>query len=274
MIGNASQLKKEYENNYKEQRIKNLKHLRENIAKMNQTDFSNELGIQKSNFSLIENGGRDLSLYNIQAYKTYFKEQFALDISTDFLLGYTDILTNEIAGICDITGLSGKSLETLKIWNYYKCHNINVLPMYGRGDIEGLNLILEDWYNRYTKRLPALIGQSILSDIRAYIYSDLYEIEKPIGIRYKSGNKWYALDVGDIVKNNKNERDIEQIQIIGELGSNLSTNNEVVTKLYNKDDRSDCFTSDLAVRYEAVIKDNINHKLDSLKRNLSPLEMN
>lgn len=114
MIGNASQLKKEYEKNCREQRIKNLKHLRENIAKISASDFCKELGIPKSNFSDIENGkeGRNLSLYNIQAYKTYFKEKHSLDISTDFLLGYTDILTTDsnIQMIHKETGLSEASI--------------------------------------------------------------------------------------------------------------------------------------------------------------------
>ena len=90
MAYNADTLKKQYQNNYQIQRIANLIELREKIAKLSLTEFSKQIGIQKSNLSSIENGDRDLSLFNIQAYKTFFHEKYTLEISTDYLLGYSN----------------------------------------------------------------------------------------------------------------------------------------------------------------------------------------
>lgn len=86
---NADSLKKTYEAHYKKQRIANLIELREEIANLSLTDFSKQIGIQKSNLSSLEKGDRDLSLFNIQAYKTFFREKYNLDISADYLLGYS-----------------------------------------------------------------------------------------------------------------------------------------------------------------------------------------
>lgn len=113
---NADSLKKTYEAYYKKQRIANLIELREEIANLSLTDFSKQIGIQKSNLSSLEKGDRDLSLFNIQAYKTFFREKYNLDISADYLLGYSK---NKYANenyqmISRVTGLSDKSIDCLK----------------------------------------------------------------------------------------------------------------------------------------------------------------
>lgn len=116
MSYNADTLKKAYQNKYSEQRKKNLIGLRENIAHMTLTEFSKQTGIQKSNLSALENGDRDLSLFNIQVYKTFFAQKYNLDISTDYLLGYSN---NKYADenyqmITRITGLTDESIDCLK----------------------------------------------------------------------------------------------------------------------------------------------------------------
>lgn len=121
MAYNADTLKKQYQNNYQIQRIANLIELREKIAKLSLTEFSKQIGIQKSNLSSIENGDRDLSLFNIQAYKTFFHEKYNLDISTDYLLGYSN---NKYANenyqmISKITGLNDNSIDCLKELQQY-----------------------------------------------------------------------------------------------------------------------------------------------------------
>lgn len=110
----AYTLKKQYEKACKEQRIKNLKRLREEIAKLSQTEFCKQTGFQKSNLSKLENGDRDLSLFNIQVYKTYFLEKYDLNISTDYLLGYTNVISNESMDISNDLGISGDSISKLK----------------------------------------------------------------------------------------------------------------------------------------------------------------
>ena len=123
MSYNANTLKKAYQNKYSEQRKKNLIGLRENIAHMTLTEFSKQTGIQKSNLSALENGDRDLSLFNIQVYKTFFSQRYNLDISTDYLLGYSN---NKYADenyqmITRTTGLTDESINTLK-----EIHNGNM----------------------------------------------------------------------------------------------------------------------------------------------------
>lgn len=131
MSYSADTLKRHYQNNYKKQRISNLVELREKTAKLSLTEFSKQIGIQKSNLSSLENGDRDLSLFNIQAYKTFFHEKYNLDISTDYLLGYSN---NKYANenyqmISKITGLTDNSIDCLKSLQQYgkMTHGIKVL---------------------------------------------------------------------------------------------------------------------------------------------------
>lgn len=117
MSYSADALKKAYQNKYSEQRKKNLIDLREGIAKMSLTEFSKQTGIQKSNLSALENGDRELSLFNIQVYKTFFSDRYKLDISTDYLLGYS---RNKYADesyqmISKVTGLTDSSIDYLKL---------------------------------------------------------------------------------------------------------------------------------------------------------------
>lgn len=110
----ADQLKKEYEKEFKEQRIKNLIRLREDIAGLTQTEFSKRIGIQKSNLSVIENGERDLSLFNIQAYIKYFAENHNINLSADYLLGYATTFENNTENLCNELGLSEGALWILR----------------------------------------------------------------------------------------------------------------------------------------------------------------
>lgn len=123
---NANTLKLQYEKNCLEQRKKNLVRLREQIACLTQTEFSKRTGIQKSNLSYLENGDRDMSLFNIQVYKTYFLEHHSLNVSTDYLLGYTDIIRNESMNTSKDLNLSNDSLECLKYLSTNE-RNLNLL---------------------------------------------------------------------------------------------------------------------------------------------------
>lgn len=58
---NADSLKKTYEAHYKKQRIANLIELREEIANLSLTDFSKQIGIQKSNLSSLE---KEIEIYH------------------------------------------------------------------------------------------------------------------------------------------------------------------------------------------------------------------
>mgnify|MGYP000294146427 CR=1 FL=1 len=145
MSYSADALKKAYQSNYSKQRKKNLIDLREGIAKMSLTEFSKQTGIQKSNLSALENGDRELSLFNIQVYKTFFSDRYDLDISTDYLLGYS---RNKYADenyqmISKVTGLSDSSIDCLKLIK----SDDN-----GLGTLSTLNLLMSD-YNRFSALL-------------------------------------------------------------------------------------------------------------------------
>ena len=108
-----SEMQKHYRENCGTQRKRNLIHLREDIADMSLTSFAADIGIAKGNISAIESGERDLSVGNIQSYKTYFKEYHDLDISVDYLMGYTDIIENKSASIAKDLRLSDETLSFL-----------------------------------------------------------------------------------------------------------------------------------------------------------------
>lgn len=114
MLYNADALKKQYEKECLEQRNKNLKKLREDIAKMSSTKFANQIGIKKPNLSRLESGDANLSLSNIHAYKTYFKDNFSLNVSVDFLMGYTDVIENQSMSVAKDLGLSAPAIAVLK----------------------------------------------------------------------------------------------------------------------------------------------------------------
>lgn len=137
-----SQLKMrdDYRGKYSMQRKKNLIHLRSDIANLKLSEFANRIGIVKSNLSEIEDGKRDLSIGNIQSYRTYFKDNHNLSISTDYLLGYTDVMINESADIALDFGLTNDSIEVLRNMSDTELDMFNKLAA-GNGMI---NLLLNE----------------------------------------------------------------------------------------------------------------------------------
>lgn len=107
-------MKDNYRKKYSLQRKKNLIHLRFDIANLKLSDFASRIGIVKSNLSEIEDGKRDLSIGNIQSYKTYFKDNHNLVVSADYLLGYTDVIENQKMNIALDFGLTNNSIEVLR----------------------------------------------------------------------------------------------------------------------------------------------------------------
>lgn len=108
-----SVMKMNYQKECHEQRSENLVYLREQIAKMNLTDFSKEIGIVKTNLSDIEKGNRDLSISNLHSYKTYFGEKHNLNVSTDYLLGYTDMIENKSMNMAQDLALSRSAINSI-----------------------------------------------------------------------------------------------------------------------------------------------------------------
>lgn len=69
--------------------------------------------------------------------------------SSDYLFGYIDLPTKEKTDINRLTGLSSKAVDALQILHCPKDASVEDSQQIGRYDIIALNLILEDFYDRY-----------------------------------------------------------------------------------------------------------------------------
>lgn len=113
MAYTSDALKKEYKKETNTQRKKNLRKIREDIAKLSLSDFARETGITKNDLSMLENGDKLLSLFHIQAYKKFFLENHKINLSVDFIMGFTDIMENNNLNYQKQIGLSSDAIETL-----------------------------------------------------------------------------------------------------------------------------------------------------------------
>lgn len=138
----SEQSKNDYKK-YIPQRKENLIRLREKIANMNQAAFAKDIDITAKDISNIENGEKNLSLFHIQAYRKYFMENYNLDVSVDYLLGYTNVMENRSMNISNELGLTGESIEMLKLMNDKK----NTLYPENKKNLLMLNFILSSFYD-------------------------------------------------------------------------------------------------------------------------------
>lgn len=132
-------MKDDYRKKYSLQRKKNLIHLRSDIANLKLSEFASRIGIVKSNLSEIEDGKRDLSIGNIQSYRTFFKDNHNLIVSADYLLGYTDVIENQKMNIALDFGLTNNSIEVLRNMSDIEIDMFNRLAKDGM-----LNLLLNE----------------------------------------------------------------------------------------------------------------------------------
>ena len=130
----SEQSKNDYKK-YLTQRKVNLIRLREKIANMNQAAFAKDIDITAKDISTIENGEKNLSLFHIQAYRKYFMENYNLNVSVDYLLGYTDVIENRSMNIGNELGLTGESIEMLKLMNDKKNNLYKENKKKHRGDL-------------------------------------------------------------------------------------------------------------------------------------------
>ena len=114
MAYTSDALKKEYKKETDNQRKKNLKKIREDIARLSLSDFAKETGITKCDLSMLENGDKLLSLFHIQAYKKFFLENHKINLSVDFIMGFTYIMENNNLNYQKQIGLSSDAIETLQ----------------------------------------------------------------------------------------------------------------------------------------------------------------
>lgn len=154
MAYTSDALKKEYKKETNTQRKKNLRKIREDIAKLSLSDFAKETGITKNDLSMLENGDKLLSLFHIQAYKKFFLENHKINLSVDFIMGFTDIMENNNLNYQKQIGLSSDAIETLQ--KLRKSHG-KLLDV--------ANLLLSD----KDKAIP------LLSNIRIIIADDIWQ---------------------------------------------------------------------------------------------------
>lgn len=140
-------LKKEYKKKTDAQRIKNLKKIREDIAKLSLSDFAKLTGITKNDLCMLEKGDKLLSLFHIQAYKKFFLENHAINLSVDFIMGFTDIMENTNLNYQNEIGLSSDAIETLKTLKKTSGNLLNIV-----------NVLLAD----QNKAIPLLFNTRII----------------------------------------------------------------------------------------------------------------
>lgn len=127
MTYTSDALKKEYRRETDKQRVKNLNKIREDIARLSLSDFAKETGITKNDLSLLENGDKTLSLFHIQTYKKFFLENHGINLSVDFLMGYTDIMENSNLNYQNEIGLSSDAINHLIKIKQTNIDSLNVL---------------------------------------------------------------------------------------------------------------------------------------------------
>lgn len=164
----SNAMKKSYKTECDTQRIKNLIKLREEIAGLTQAEFIREVGFTKSDISNLESGEKLLSLYHIQAYRLYFKEKHNINISVDFLMGYTDIIKNESLDIAADLGLSDSAIESLKKIKECADEEITI-----KADLDMLNFIMSDFaiFDRFVSQIKLYVNSSEYT--RPLYYDDL-----------------------------------------------------------------------------------------------------
>lgn len=140
MAYSSDAMKKSYKTECDTQRTKNLIKLREEIAGLTQAEFIREVGFTKSDISNLESGEKLLSLYHIQAYRLYFKEKHNINVSVDFLMGYTDIIENRSLNIAADLGLSNDAIESLK--KIKECADEDKTI---KDDLDMLNFLMSDF---------------------------------------------------------------------------------------------------------------------------------
>lgn len=169
----SDQSKKDYKK-YIPQRKVNLIRLREKFARLNQAAFANEIGLTPKDVSCIENGERNLSLFHIQAYRKYFKENYSLNVSADYLLGYTSVIENCSMDVSNELGLTGEAIEMLKLMN----NKENTLYPENKKNLLMLNFILSSFCDE-PERTNTHLYFTILRKMWEYITLNPESIGQP-----------------------------------------------------------------------------------------------
>lgn len=216
----SEDMKEDYKKQCIKQRSQNLIRLREEVARKNLTEFAKAIGFTKKDMSTLESGEKNLSLFHLHAYKTYFKENHNLDISADFLFGYSTIMENVTIDLNRKTGLSGKSLAMLELMNGTNHYDLN------HRNIEILDLILSNTYDNVQITETELYTRNLLFYVWEYIHAkDMFtlkdnQIEKDI--IYTSKDKVTSLSkqlkLEDCIKYKAQKEIISSLEKLNKIG--------------------------------------------------------
>lgn len=259
-------LKKEYKDKTKTQRQKNLKYIREKIAKLSLPKFAKETGITKNDLSMLENGDKTLSLFHILAYKKYLCDNHNINLSIDFIMGFTDIIESQNINFQKQVGLSSDSLEMLMLWNEQRKEDNKLLPALGK-DIEVINTLLEYQFALTKKVTPNYESRSVFHFIGQYLTPDRMEREQQDRLRVCNGTVWKDIEIGDTLEKADGAKYIvkktEAINADSNSGSDTS-------KVYITSNTSnEHYVVDIDAMFKSYSKDNIFAVLDKIKDYMS-----
>ena len=264
MAYTSDALKKEYKKETDNQRKKNLKKIREDIAKLSLSDFAKETGITKCDLSMLENGDKLLSLFHIQAYKKFFLENHKINLSVDFIMGFTDIMENNNLNYQKEIGLSSDAIEMLKILSNYRIKCQSIMPGLG-ADIDAINVLLE--YQFYITQKAENKGYlptwSIFHYIKQYLSSEKFEREVQDRLRICDGSVWVDIENGDILQKGDKQYNVMNSEAINSKTG--SGSNSKTLHIFNTQNPKDRYVVDIAKVFGSYSKDNIFRELDKIK---------
>ena len=135
-------------------------------ANLSQTELGRKLGYQQADISRIEKGTKDLTFSALVDIAQLF------NVSTDYLLGVSEAKTNnkDLQFICDYTGLSNETIETL--------HKESCRESFLNGILQGTSNIEEytgiDMHKTYLKSKNEFINSEHFEEILSCITTDSF----------------------------------------------------------------------------------------------------
>lgn len=267
MSYNSNEIKKQYENQCCKQRKENLVKIREEITNLSQSNFARELGFTKNDLSLLEHGDKNLSLFHIHAYKTYFSDKHNIDVSVDYLMGYTDVLENRSNKKAKSLGLSGDSIKMLETWAECKEKNSNI-DCFATPSLFAINVILEDclqqWLDAKKECQDFYPATSVLDMIKEFFCVDEYKLTVFDRFAFLANNENDSgvIKCGDHIRFNSTDYSIENLFPINRYGEAQDTDTIQVESEY--EDSAICYVPFLPV-FKSYIEKEIIDKLNKIR---------
>lgn len=266
MAYTSDALKKEYKKETDNQRKKNLKKIREDIAKLSLSDFARETGITKNDLSMLENGDKLLSLFHIQAYRKFFLEKHGINLSVDFIMGYTDIMENNNLNYQKEIGLSSGAIEMLMLWKKERDNQKKFIPALGT-DVEIINILLEYQLNLTKKVAPNHASWSIFHFIGQYLTPHKMKREQQDRLRVCNGTVWEDIEIGDTLEKADGTR--YTIENTSAINSKTFSGSDTSKLHIENEENNEHYVVDIDAMFKSYSKDNIFAVLDKVKDYMS-----